>query len=87
MNPLKGVAQSQPTVPSTPGNSTIGDRPINEILAYINGKPTGGSRTFSQRNPKPVKIPSVPENGTEESKKPKKKKVVKKKGNWDMGEF
>lgn len=79
LNPLKGVAQSQPTVPSTPGNSTIGDRPINEILAYINGKPTGGSRTFSQRNPKPVKIPSVPENGTEESKKPKKKKVVKKK--------
>jgi len=79
LNSLKGAVQSQPTVPTTPGASTIGDRPINEILAYINGKPTGTSRSFSERNPKPMKVPSLVENGIDEQRRPKKKKPVNKK--------
>jgi len=59
----------------------IGNRPLTELLAYINEKPASASQTFSQRNQKkftpPILVPE-PTGEAEEIKKLKKKKGKKK---------
>jgi len=74
------ISTPKPTTPSVPPAPlpNIGNRPVQELLAYINDKPVPGS-SFSQRNQKKFHVEVAPAPTVDSLQKSKKKKTTKSK--------